>query len=523
MSLTERARAWAEAPCGLVNLDVHGLVVDANDTFLEWVGRAREDVVGRVRLSELLSAGGRIFWETHLAPMLHADHRVDEVAVELRSPGGRLPVLMTAVVRAEAEGTTVRVVLSSARERSRYERELLAARTAADRAAARTRTLQQVTAALSTGVGIRAVADALVSAAVGALGARAATLWTYDPRAGFVPHTASGEDLGTVPPPADAVEETVARVSGDRVVVPLHGQSGLQGVLSLAPRTDPGAEPVGLDVLTAVGQQAGTALDRAGWYEHSATVAHQLQQSLLAAEVPQDERFVVTTDYRPGVETLEVGGDWYDAFLVEDEVLAVVVGDVVGRGLAAASAMGQLRSAVRAVAGPGVGPARLLSRLDRFVQQVPAAASATLAYAEVELRTGSVRYACAGHLPPLLLPADGEARLVWDGRSTPLGLVLPGKDRTEAELRLGPGDRVLLYTDGLVERRDRPLVTGLQALADVAAGLRRLPPAEVVPTLTEHFLRDQQGHDDVCVLLLSWRGGPRPAEGHGKDAERSAV
>ena len=264
-----------------------------------------------------------------------------------------------------------------------------------------------------------------------------------------------------------------------RVVVALPGQTALRGVLSVAPPTDPGAEPPDLGVLGAVGRQAGLALDRARLYEHTAGVARELQHSLLAVDPPVDPRYRVGAIYRPGVEMLEVGGDWYDVFLVEPGVLAFVVGDVVGRGLGAASAMGQLRSAVRAVAAPGVGPSRLLARLDRFVEQVEAAALSTLAYAELDLATGVVRYACAGHPPPVLLPTTGAGQLVWGGRSTPVGTYGQG-EREEAELRLGDGDRLLLYTDGLVERRDRALDDGLAALAATVAATGGQPLARAV-------------------------------------------
>ena len=197
-----------------------------------------------------------------------------------------------------------------------------------------------------------------------------------------------------------------------------------------------------------------------------------LQRALLTTHLPVDDRFSVTTEYRPGVQSLEVGGDWYDAFLLDDHVLAVTVGDVVGRGLHAATAMGQLRSAVRAVSGPGVGPATLLRRLDRFVRQAGVGFMATLAYAEIDLVTGQVRYACAGHLPPLRLTAGGAHEFLWDGRSTPLGI---GSGRTEASAALDPGDLLVLYTDGLVERRDRSLLDGLEVLATAGAELREKP------------------------------------------------
>ncbi|GEA88079.1 SpoIIE family protein phosphatase [Cellulomonas cellasea] len=506
------ADAWRSSPSGLLVLDADGTVAGANDTFLDWVGRARGDVVGRVRLSELLSVGGRIYWETHLAPMLHVDGRADEVALELRTPSGRMPVLLTAVVERTGAGEGVRVhaALSSARERSRYERELLAARRAADRAADQVRVLQRATSALSRATGIRGVAHAVLDAAVADLGARAATLWLADGSGALRLHGSLGERTNEVGGlPSDPVlRQRQAVPDGDRVVVPLHGQAGLQGVLALVPRDDPGAEPLPLEVVTALGEQAGLALHRAELYEHSATVAHELQHSLLAHDPPVDPRFEVTTAYRPGVEALDVGGDWHDAFLADDSVLSVVVGDVVGRGLGAASAMGQVRSAIRAVAGPGVGPARLVQRLDRFVDQVPTAAMATMAYVEVELATGHARYVCAGHLPPLLVRARGGAELLWGGRSTPLGVRIPGRERREGTFELTPGDRLLLYTDGLVERRHRLLEESLEGLAVAAAGLRDEPPGAAVPALVQRLLRDERGRDDVCVLLLGWHGGP---------------
>jgi serine phosphatase RsbU (regulator of sigma subunit) len=197
-------------------------------------------------------------------------------------------------------------------------------------------------------------------------------------------------------------------------------------------------------------------------------------------------------------------------FLAREGVLSVVVGDVVGRGLKAASAMGQLRSAVRAVAGPGVGPARLMSRLDSFVDQVEAAGMATVAYAELDLSDGLLRYACAGHPPPILLPVHGDAELLWGGRSTPLGAFVAGPDRGEAEVQLAPGDRLLLYTDGLVERRNRGLDDGLDVLVDVASHGSSHALADAVRSLTATMLEDEQTRDDVCVLLLSWGDAAQP-------------
>ena len=489
-----RAPPYDDAPCGLLLLRLDGTVVAANRTFREWTGRSAEELGGGLRLAELLSVGGRIYWETHLAPLLHVDRRVDEVALELTGTGGRRPVLLTAAV---GDDGLVRAAVSEARERSRYERELLGARTAADLAASRLTALQAVTASLSQALGLAGVADALLAAAVGPLGAAAATLWLASAD-GLAPYGARGE-------PLDTASRGTVEVAG-RESVPLLGARGLQGVLSLRPRDDAGTDPLDAELLLSAGQQGGLALDRALLHEQSASVAHELQHALLAVDAPVDTRFAVATTYRAGVEMLEVGGDWYDVFLAGDGVLGVVVGDVVGRGLGAASAMGQLRSATRAVSGPRTTPATVLTRLDRFVEQVPAASFATIAHAQLDLDTGLVRLACAGHPPPVLVPASGPPRLLWDGRSTPLGVVVAGAVRTDATVQLAPGDRLLLYTDGLVERRDTGLDERLRVLEQASTGLVGTPLDASVAALVDRLLVDEQHRDDVCVLLLEWAG-----------------
>ena len=192
------------------------------------------------------------------------------------------------------------------------------------------------------------------------------------------------------------------------------------------------------------------------------------------APAPQDPRFEVATLYRPAVAHLQVGGDWHDAFTLADGKVGIVVGDVVGRGIAAASAMGQLRSAVRALAGAGLAPAAVLDHLDTFVEQVDAARYATLAYAEVDPDSGDVTFASAGHLPAVLIGPDGEPQPVHGG---PLGAAGRHGSRQPArpgDGALAPGAGFLLYTDGLVERRAEPIDAGLERLL---AAIRASPDA----------------------------------------------
>jgi serine/threonine-protein kinase RsbW len=300
---------------------------------------------------------------------------------------------------------------------------------------------------------------------------------------------------------ADELEPRLYGASGPSpvLVLPLRARGRSLGALTI--RTVTGAD--GRAVITRsaareIAARAALALDNALLYERERDVSHALQLGLLGGALPSFEHVVVASAYRPGSDSLEVGGDWYDAFRLDRGVIALVVGDVVGHGLEAAVAMGQLRGAVSALAQFS-SPSGLLERLDTFVETVPSAATATLAYVELDPATGAVRYACAGHPPPLVVSQDGGTRFLWDGRSAPLGSIL-GQQRGQAEDRLADGETLVLYTDGLVERRTASIDVGLERLADVAS--RSLVGS---PRLADEIcdaLLDGESQDDVCVLTL---------------------
>jgi hypothetical protein len=190
-------------------------------------------------------------------------------------------------------------------------------------------------------------------------------------------------------------------------------------------------------------------------------VALELQRSLLAGALTDAEELEIGVAYHPADKGLEVGGDWYDAFwLVPEETLAVVVGDVVGRGLAAAATMGQLRSALRALASTGFEPGALLEALSEFSRRHELGQMATVAYAEIDVRLGLMRYACAGHPPPVVVEPAKPARLASEGRSPPLDAHSFWTDRPDASVRLPPGAMVVFYSDGLIERTTAPCRRG---------------------------------------------------------------
>ena len=229
-------------------------------------------------------------------------------------------------------------------------------------------------------------------------------------------------------------------------------------------------------------------------------IAQQLQRSLLAGEIPSSPELEVGVTYRPAVRGLEVGGDWYDAFWLDGErTIGLVVGDVVGRGIEAAATMGQLRSAVRALASTGLTPGPLLAALDGYAARHGVGRMTTLAYAQVDLASDAVRYACAGHPPPIVLEPGTKPRLLWDGRSPPIDAAVVSAPRPEATLHLDPGGTLLLYTDGLIERRAHSLHAGLDRLLEqIVAHREQDMPALVTGVV--RALADREHADDVCLL-----------------------
>lgn len=241
-------------------------------------------------------------------------------------------------------------------------------------------------------------------------------------------------------------------------------------------------------------------------------VATELQRGLLSGRLPEDPALELTISYRPAVVGLDVGGDWYDAFWIGERRIGVVVGDVVGRGIEAATTMGQLRSAVRALASTGLTPGPLLDALDGYARRHQVGQMTTLAYAELDLGSGVLVLACAGHPPPAMTTRDGLASFLWEGRSTPLDAAAEPTPRPESSVTLTPGATVVLFTDGLFERVDRPLQEGLDLVLVELQEHRAEPAAALVDALTDAALAGRQTTDDVCLLALRWWGTLNPRQ-----------
>jgi PAS domain S-box-containing protein len=353
---------FEEAPCGYLSTRLDGTIIQINRTFESWTGRSRAELLGQTRFQDVLSPGGRIYYETHYAPLLRMQGSVREIAVEIaRADGSLLPALINSVLRTDQAGRpcVIRTTIFDATDRRRYEHELL----------------------------------------------------------------------------------------------------------------------------------------RARQREHEIT--QQLQRSLLSGELPVSPALELEISYVPAVGGTEVGGDWYDAFwIVEEQTVGLVVGDVVGRGITAAATMGQLRSAVRAFASIGLPPAAVLTALDEFSRRHR---MTTLVYAELGIETGSLRFACAGHPPPIVVEPVGDPAVAWEGRSVPINAYPGLGSRPEAGRSLQPGSTVVLYTDGLVEHRDRPQDDGIAKLLDELAGRRRQPFKGLAQSVVR-TLREPANADDICML-----------------------
>ncbi|SDD41874.1 Stage II sporulation protein E (SpoIIE) [Geodermatophilus telluris] len=233
--------------------------------------------------------------------------------------------------------------------------------------------------------------------------------------------------------------------------------------------------------------------------------AEALQQHLLGPPPAVPHRQTAAR-YLPAVRSARIGGDWYDAFPAPGDATVLVVGDVAGHDARAAAAMAEVRGMLRAVAAttatlPGPSPARVLDTLDHVLARLGAPALVTAVVAVLSPTGNGVRlcWSNAGHPPPVLARGDGTVRLLERRPERLLG-VEPGSRRTDADLPLEPGDTLLLYTDGLVERRDRTLDEGTDWLLSQLRGRADEPLDAVVDGLLAGLAGTR--HDDVALLAV---------------------
>jgi anti-sigma regulatory factor (Ser/Thr protein kinase) len=234
--------------------------------------------------------------------------------------------------------------------------------------------------------------------------------------------------------------------------------------------------------------------------------ADVLQRSFVPEKLPDIPGMRLAAQFVPGGTGVDVGGDWYDVLELESGRIGVAIGDVAGRGIQAASLMGQLRNALRAYAFEPHPPAAALAHLNSLAWRREGVVMATLIYLVLDPATGRIWLSSAGHPPPLQARADGSTEYLEAGRSMPLGVSRQTK-YSEAEYQLDPGSTLLLYTDGLIEKRSTPIDTGLEQLAGIVGA----HVDDELEALCERLLATVSGAEDD-VALLALRAVPVAAE-----------
>jgi PAS domain S-box-containing protein len=302
-------------------------------------------------------------------------------------------------------------------------------------------------------------------------------------------------------PDLEPVARTAAeRLSGDSLVTaPLSVGTQRLGVLALG-RLQGRATfaESDLPVVEELGRRLAVGLTNAEAFAREHGVAETLQRSVLPDRLPAVPGLDLAVRYLPATEGVGVGGDWYDAFPLGGSLFGLVIGDVVGHDLASATAMNQIRNTLRAFAVDHPDPAHVLERTNTALVRLLPEALATVFCAVLDRATGTLTYANAGHPPPLVATVRGTAYL-----HEPAGLML-GVDSaatfTNGTVRLGPECALLLYSDGLVEDRNRSIDDGLAALATVFTGHRGATAEAVCQQVEEALLRGSSRADDACLL-----------------------
>ncbi|MFE2911894.1 SpoIIE family protein phosphatase [Kitasatospora indigofera] len=305
------------------------------------------------------------------------------------------------------------------------------------------------------------------------------------------------QDLRHIARDPDAAAQLARAGLHSYLAVPLIARGEVLGALDLKRTHNP--LPFDEDDLALAVELAGRAavsIDNARWYQSERGAALALQRHLLPQVPPRLAGLEIAYRYQPAQATQEVGGDWFDAIPGEADTSVLVIGDVMGSGIKAAAAMGQLRTAARTLADLALDPSQVMRHLDRITEGL-GESMATCLYAVHDPRRARCRLCNAGHLPPVLVPRHGSPRLIDLPTGAPLGV--GGVPFEARDLGLTTGDLLVLYTDGLVETRDQPI----DARLDLLLQLLDDPLRSLDDTCGRLLgaLRRPDDHDDVALLV----------------------
>lgn len=293
---------------------------------------------------------------------------------------------------------------------------------------------------------------------------------------------------------------------GAVVTLPLTAPGRTHGAVTfgLEPGEEASPEQRALADITSLAAQAAR---RAAVYETEYHSADLLQRAFLPPRLPAVGDLSLASRYLPAGEPLAVGGDWYDAVGLPGPRVGLIIGDVAGHGIRAATVMASLRAAVRAFATVESSPSGILSRLNTYVCTFKPESFATVLVAIFDPADGRLRYASAGHPPAVLIGDDGTARLLAEPLGPPLGL--PGTRYHQGEELLPRDCALVIYTDGLVERRDRTLDTTMAELVEATSASFPATPDELCDRLASRLLAGVDLFDDAAMVVAMRRDGDR--------------
>jgi PAS domain S-box-containing protein len=471
-------RAWESSPAGAALLDPEGRIVRVNPALAALLGD--QPAVAGADLAERFHPADRAEVAELCARVLDAGDSTESAELRLDLDGDGVPVgVVAAAVRdGRGESTSVLVQIHDLRERRRAEAAIehvaaeRAARNEAEALAGRLARVAALTDGLD-GLPLGELVDELCRRLHEVLHAEGAAVRVLDPAGVVVADAQRGaaDDAGRALRQALAGLGAAVELDDATVGVPLRAAGELFGAVAVAGAG--GGAPVSQRhaLVAHAAERAALIIRRTLLLEREQHVASTLQRDLLPQSLPELPGLSLTAHFRAGGHGIEVGGDWYDVIPLAGGRVGLVVGDVAGRGVAAAARMGQLRSVARAYALEGHSPAAFAQRMNVYHRALSPDELTTLVYAVIEPDRGRLRFVNAGHPPPLLVPVSGPACLL-EGVTPPLGVSdLPVHPETAVDFP--PGASLVLYTDGLVERRGEGVDTGLRRLVSSVAGERQ--------------------------------------------------
>jgi serine phosphatase RsbU (regulator of sigma subunit)/anti-sigma regulatory factor (Ser/Thr protein kinase) len=300
----------------------------------------------------------------------------------------------------------------------------------------------------------------------------------------------------------DEVVNPILRQKGIRSMlgVPVHVEGRVIGVMHIGTLVKRDFDEDDVTLLQLAADRAALAIDAARIAEQRAVTAI-MQRSLLPDALPQIPGMRFSAKYLPAGSGVKIGGDWYDVFQLSSGSLAFVIGDVVGRGVLAASVMAEIRTALRAYMVQGHKLTDVVSMLNELLISMGRHRGATLSILEYDPQAEELEAVTAGHLPPLMIDPEGHARLLEQGPGLPVGVQL-GHSYEAVRYRFPTGSRLMLYTDGLIERRDESIDAGFQRLTAAAQAAARLADAPLADGVYRALLDETPLEDDVALLAI---------------------